>query len=357
VTSVELRRVRLPLRTAFRSAHGTESVRDAVLVRFSRDDGVEGWGECGAATAPTYWYEYAEGAWTVLRDELVPRFLCGRDLDEITGHPMAKAALRMARLDADLRSDGRSLADHLGATRDAVPAGVAVGLDEDVAAAVDAGYRWVKLKIEPGAEERVARARADHPRLGLFADANGSYGREDLDRLRRLDDLLLTAIEQPLPSDDIEGLADVSRALRTPVCLDESAISPGLVAAALDLGAGAAVSVKLARLGGIDAAVAVHDLCVSRGVAARVGGLLETGIGRAAAVALAALPGFTMAPDLSASDRYWETDLTDPIVLVDGHLSVPKGPGIGAEVHVDVVDRFTVGTWRSNSTLASQPSD
>ncbi|MCU1454904.1 MAG: hypothetical protein JWN46_3050, partial [Acidimicrobiales bacterium] len=89
---VELRRVRLALRVPFRSAHGTETHRDLVLVRLLLDDGQVGWGECSALARPTYTGEYTAGAWAVLRDELVPALL-GRRRPAVVGHPMAAAGL------------------------------------------------------------------------------------------------------------------------------------------------------------------------------------------------------------------------------------------------------------------------
>jgi O-succinylbenzoate synthase len=69
--------------------------------------------------------------------------------------------------------------------------------------------------------------------------------------------------------------------------------------------------------------------------------MLETGIGRAANVALAALPGFTLPGDTSASDRYFTTDVTAPFVLEDGQLRVPSGAGIGVDPLPDVLDEIT----------------
>jgi o-succinylbenzoate synthase len=76
--------------------------------------------------------------------------------------------------------------------------------------------------------------------------------------------------------------------------------------------------------------------------------MLETGIGRAANVALAALPGFTLPGDTSASDRYFHRDITAPFVLQDGHLAVPTGPGIGVDPDLAALDAATTGTeWIS----------
>jgi O-succinylbenzoate synthase len=355
--AVELRRVELPLVTPFRTAHGTETVKRAVLVR-AVTDAAEGWGECVALSEPGYSPEHVDGAHAVLRDSLAP-LLVGRGvaadgvadlLAPVPGNPMAKASLAMAVLDAELRATGTSLATHLGATRDRVPCGVAVGLagsiDElldTVAALVDQGYLRIKLKIEPWWD--VAPVRAVRARFGdgllLQVDANGAYTRADAAHLAELDALDLLLIEQPLAEDDLAGHAELARRIRTPVCLDESITSAATAIAAIELGACAVVNLKPGRVGGMLEAKRIHDECLVRGVPVWCGGMLETGLGRAANLALAALPGFTLPGDLSASARWFARDLTEPFVLDDGHLPVPTGPGIGVEPLPDVLDAAT----------------
>jgi O-succinylbenzoate synthase len=208
---------------------------------------------------------------------------------------------------------------------------------------VSEGYRRVKLKIEPGWDvEPVAAARHRFgAELALQVDGNGAYTVGDAARLAELDQFGLLMLEQPLPFDDLEGHAELARVVRTPVCLDESITSEGDLDRALALGACSIVNAKPARLGGVLAAKRLHDRCVERNVPLWCGGMLETGIGRAANLALAALPGFTLTGDLSASDRYFESDLTPPFVLDDGKLAVPAGPGIGVEPLADVLDAVT----------------
>lgn len=359
VEAVELRRLRLPLRSPFRAAHGTERAKEVLLVRVL-GGGAEGWGECAALAEPTYTAEYVAGAHQVLRDHLVPRVLAGGEmggsdvagaLSAVRGHRMAKAALEMAVMDAELREAGVSLAQHLGGSRPVVDAGVALGLctsAELVTAAetfVDQGYRRLKLKIEPGWDvEPVAAVRAAlGAGVDVAVDANGAYAGEGdgLAALDELDGLGLVFIEQPLAPDDLRGHAQLARRLDTPICLDESVESVAGAEVALDLGACSVLNIKPGRCGGLLEAVKVHDFCLERGVPAWCGGMLDTGIGRAANLALASLPGFTMAGDLSASDRYFEEDLTDPIVLEDGCLRVPTRPGLGVEPRHEVLERFT----------------
>jgi O-succinylbenzoate synthase len=356
IEAVELVRLRLPLVTPFRTSYGVETARDVLLVRVLAD-GAEGWGECVAGSEPTYTAEHVDGAHLVLREHLLPRLFAtpeltaeqvGLALAPVRGHPMAKASIEAALLDAELRASGVSLATHLGGQGDRVPAGVSVGiagsideLVDRVSAHVGEGYRRIKLKIEPGWDvEPVAAVREAVGDVPLQVDANSAYSIADLGHLVQLDAFDLLLVEQPLAVDDLLGHAELARSLRTPVCLDESIESIRDAALAIDLGAMAILNLKPARVGGYLEARRIHDLCVERGVPVWCGGMLETGIGRAGNVALASLPGFTLPGDTSASARYFERDLTEPFVLEDGCLRVPTGPGIGVEPDTSFIDEL-----------------
>jgi O-succinylbenzoate synthase len=262
---------------------------------------------------------------------------------------MAKSAVEMALLDAELRRSGTSLATHLGAQRTEVPAGVSVGIApvaellDAVAGYVDAGYRRVKLKIGPGADIDPVRAVREcfGNHLQVQVDANGAYRLADADTLAALDDWGLLMIEQPLAEDDLLGHAELAHRLQTPICLDESITSARAAATAIALGACRVVNIKPGRVGGYLEARRVHDVCVETGTAAWCGGMLETGIGRAANLALAALPGFTLPGDVSPSDDYLTEDLTPPLVVTDGCVAVPTGPGIGVPILTAMVEQLT----------------
>jgi len=266
---------------------------------------------------------------------------------------MAKAALETAVLDAELRAAGRPLARELGAVHDRVPCGVSVGIMDEipqlldsVAGYLDAGYVRIKLKIEPGWD--VEPVRAVRERFGddvlLQVDANTAYTLGDARQLAKLDPFDLLLIEQPLDEEDVLGHAELTKLVRTPICLDESIVSAASAAAAIRLGACSIINVKPGRVGGYLEARRIHDVCRAHGVAVWCGGMLETGIGRAANVALAALPGCTLPGDTSASDRYYQLDVTEPFVLADGHLTVPTGPGLGVTPLPDALDSVTVKT-------------
>lgn len=341
---VELRLVRLPLAQPFRSAHATRTERTIVIVRVLVDGGPDGWGECVAEPEPTYWPEYTAACWDVLRHHLVPRLLAGRPLSEVAGHHMSKAALDVAVTDATLRAEGRSLAAFLGATRHVVPTGIALGMADTVGDLVaqaehwhDEGHRAFKLKVQPGWDVdpvgAVRKALGDE--VTLVADANGAYrpGDPDHDEALRLlagDDVGLAAIEQPYAADDLVGHARLAAAVPVPVCLDESIGSLGDLETALALGACGAVCLKVGRVGGLAEALRIHDRCRQDGVPVRAGGMLETGLGRAVNLAVAALPGCTLPPDLGPSRRYFAEDLTVPFESAGGTMSVPDKPGLGA---------------------------
>lgn len=338
----------MPLVTPFRASYGVETTRDVLLLR-AETDASEGWGECAALSEPLYASEYVDGCEHVLRHHLLPRLFSAPSLDAegvapclraVEGHRMAKAAIEMAVLDAELRSRGESFSARLGGVRDHVEAGVALGIAgsvgellDAVARAVAEGYRRVKLKIEPGWDvEPVGAVRASFPDLPLQVDANGAYSVRDSGHLEPLDDLDLLLIEQPLPPDRLHDHVTLGRRLRTPICLDESIVSAVSAADAVDLGACRVVNVKPGRVGGYLEARRIHDVCRARGVPVWCGGMLETGLGRAGNAALAALPGFTLPGDLSASARYYRRDLTAPFVLDGGRLRVPQAPGLGVDV-------------------------
>jgi O-succinylbenzoate synthase len=228
---------------------------------------------------------------------------------------------------------------------------VSVGIQRDPAALVDTvgryldeGYVRIKIKIKPGRDVGdTAAVRDAFGAIPLQVDANSAYTLADVDTLAELDRFDLLLIEQPLQEDDIVDHATLAARLRTPVCLDESIVSAKAAADAIALRAASVVNVKAGRVGGYLEAVRVHDVCRDAGLPVWCGGMLETGIGRAANAALAALPGFTLPGDVSASDRFYARDIvTEPIVLDDGHVRVPTAPGLGVEIDPLALEDFTV---------------
>lgn len=356
IEGFELRRIALPIVSPFRTSFGTQTERDILIVK-AVTDGAEGWAECVTLPQPVYSPEYTEGAADVMKRYFIPAVAGVRDangvaqaLHKFKGHPMAKAALETSLLDAELRAEGRSFARELGSVHERVPCGVSVGIMDSlpelldaVGGYIDEGYVRIKLKIEPGWDVDVVRAVRE--KFGddvlLQVDANTAYTLRDARHLAKLDDFDLLLIEQPLEEEDIVGHADLAKMMKTPICLDESVTSAQTAAAAIRLGATSVINIKPGRVGGYLEARRIHDLAAAAGVPVWCGGMLETGLGRAANIALASLPGFTLPGDVSASGRFYATDITEPWVMEDGHLTVPTGPGLGVTPIPELLEEFT----------------
>ena len=367
IVEYELRRIHLPLVRPFRTSFGTQSDREVLIVKVTTDDGVIGWAECVAMSAPLYSPEYISGCLETMRDFLIPALNKASEVSALTvaellkpflGAQMAKAALETAVLDAELKTAGISLAAYLGANKTKVPCGVSVGiapsmeaLVEEVTSYVEAGYKRIKLKIEPGWDiEPVRKIRELFPDKPLQVDANQAYSRNDSKHLQQLDDFNLLLIEQPLDEHDILGHARLAKIMTTPVCLDESIISLHSAQDALELEATSVINIKPGRVGGYLESVKIHNYCLERSIPVWCGGMLETGIGRAANLALAALPGFTLPGDTSASSRFFKQDITTPFEMIDGYLDVPNGVGIGVVPDMDFMNSIT----KSVETITSK---
>jgi len=362
IESVVAHEVEMPLVRPFRTSFGTERVRHVLLLEVTTDVGV-GWGECVTSPDPLYSHEFNAAALLVLRDHLVPRVV-GRDitaqevpalLKPVRGHPMARGGLEMGALDAWLKDAGVSWGSYFGSSREWVDCGVSVGIPVDdsidtlvneVQGYLDDGYRRIKLKIQPGWD--IEPTRVIRELIGgdmrLQVDANQAYSRDSIDHLCRLDEFDLLLIEQPIHEEDYLGHKLLAERMQTPVCLDESVLSADNAESLIDYGACEIVNIKAGRVGGYLEARKIHDMAVARGIPVWCGGMEETGLGRAANVALASLPGFTLPGDTSASSRFYTLDVTEPFVMVDGRLEVPTAPGLGRTPIPDVLAQLTVAT-------------
>jgi O-succinylbenzoate synthase len=357
LNGVELRRIRMSLVAPFETSFGVQTARDILLLKAITTDG-EGWGECVAGEEPTYSSEYVDGAQQVLIRHLLPRLFAAGDLSAadvaavlrpVHGHHMAKAAIEMAVLDAELRTRGESFGQFFRAARKEVDCGVSVGIHHSIAdllktvgGYVDQGYRRIKLKIKPGWDlEPVRAVRERFGDVPLQVDANTAYSVSDGPHLARLDPFHLLLIEQPLPEEQVLAHAQLALVVQTPICLDESITSEQSASDAIELGACRVINIKPGRVGGYLEARRIHDLCLARGVPVWMGGMLETGLGRAGNVAMAAMQNFTLPGDTSASDRYYRRDITEPFVLQEGRLKVPRGPGLGVTVDEEYLDSIT----------------
>jgi O-succinylbenzoate synthase len=358
LASIHLHEIALPFVEPLRTSFGEEPFKSAILVELTTSAGVSGWGEVSTEIHPGYSSETMGTARHVLNEFLVP-LLLGKTISSPTdipaligsvrGHPMAKHGMEAAAWDAWARTNGLGLADafaaHLPAghtPRGWARVGVSIGIKPSVEATceviqkrLDQGYGRIKLKIKPGWEIELARGvRQRFPDISLMLDANSAYTLADADTLKQLDQFDLLMIEQPLGYDDIYEHRLLQPQLRTPICLDESILSADDARMALELGACKIINLKPARVGGYTESLAIYLVCAEQGAPLWVGGMMETGVGRAANLAFASLPGVTLPCDISATDRYFDPDVTNPpfVIRADSTIAVAAGVGIGVQV-------------------------
>jgi O-succinylbenzoate synthase len=360
-------------RVAYETSGSRETHQTRVIARVE-SEGAVGWGESVAPELPWYSGETPHTVWYALDEIIIPALLAAdlhqpedteRVLAWVRDHRMAKATLEMAIWDLFAKRDGRSLSKLLGGTRDRILCGVAIGIQpsieellETIRRELETGYQRVKVKIKPGWDGPVAEAiRGAFPDLPFMLDANSAYTLADVPLFRRIDAYAPTMIEQPLAYDDIVDHAALQREISTAICLDESIHTGEDARKAIELGATKVINIKAGRVGGLTSARRVHDVCREARVPVWCGGMLEMGIGRAHNVHLASLPNFSLPGDVSASERYFATEIIgEPFtVQPDGTMRVPTGPGIGVTVLEKVIRKIAVRTKQYRPSRKAPP--
>lgn len=365
IQSIELKEIHLPLIHFFETSFGRTTERRIIVVRVIERDGSEGWGECTAGEGPFYSDEWIDTAWPTLKEFLAPMIIgrevgsaCGvADLmKRVRGHRMAKAAIETACWDLEAKRAGLPLWKHLGGTQAEIACGVSIGIQdspeillEKIEKELTAGYQRIKIKIKPGWDaDIVRRVRDRFPEIRLMGDANSAYTLDDTPLFQALDQFRLMMIEQPLGHNDIFDHAKLQRAIKTPICLDESIKTANDAAHAIELGACQIINIKLGRVGGHAQAKKIEEIARRNDIPVWCGGMLESGIGRAHNIALATLPGFSLPGDVSASSRYWEEDIINPPVTVSsrGTIAAPEKAGIGFDVNLKRVESLAIRSER-----------
>ena len=380
IKSVQLYPIAMPLVERLGTSFGKEPFKAAILLRMETEEGIIGWGETSSEIRPGYSAETVGTALHVLSEFLIPQVV-GKTvtspteippmLKQIRGHPLAKHGIEAMVWDALAKANDMSLAALFAsylpeghASRGYATVGVSIGIQDTVADTLKIiekrlgeGYDRIKLKIKPGWDvELAAGVREAYPNITMMLDANSAYTLKDAEHLKQLDRFGLLMIEQPLAYHDIYEHGKLQPQLQTPVCLDESILSANDVRLALDLAACKIINLKPARVSGYTESLEIYKLCVEHEVPLWIGGLLETGVGRAANLAFASLPGVTLPCDISATSRYYDPDIADPPFVLgeNSTIDVPTGPGIGVEVQMDRVQE-AVARWQSQYPYAYPP--
>jgi O-succinylbenzoate synthase len=360
IDALSLYHIRLPLVAPFATSFGSIDHKECLLVELQAE-GLTGYGESAVERDPGYSYETTGTAWHILKEFVAPLIL-GQDVVDaadfqrrvasIRGHHLAKAGVEMALWDLFGKREGVSLKELFGGERDKVEVGVSIGIQESASdlvrtaeGYVEQGYNRLKIKIKPGRDvEDTSAVRKAFPDIRLQVDANSAYTLETSETLRPLDQLDLLLIEQPLYEDDIWDHRVLQKKFKTPICLDESVISPRHARYAIEMGACRIINIKPGRVGGLSQGVEIHDMCRAQGMPVWCGGMLETGVGRASNLAIASLPGFTLPGDISASDRYFPRDITHEHFTLnpDSTIDVPDAPGLGVTIDQEALQKFTL---------------
>lgn len=342
VSRMDVIQIKTPFVKPFETSFARFVERDALLVKLYTPD-FTGYGECKAFFAPLYNPEDNVTCLHVIRDLIAPVIL-NREVEGpedfmkqvsfIRGNRLAIAAVENAFWEIKSQIERKPLKNLLGGTQNEVKVGVSIGIAQDVKELLHSievflaeGYHRTKIKIRPGWDLSVLKeVRKNYPDITLTVDANSDYSLADIDLFRAMDEFNLEYIEQPLADDDIVDHAVLQKAIKTPICLDESIVSLDSARHAIELGSCRVINVKSSRCGGLVEAVKIHDLCMQKGVLAWVGGMCELGIGQAQNIAFASLPNFQdLAHDIPASKRFFAQEVTCPAIEVTsaGTIIVP----------------------------------
>jgi O-succinylbenzoate synthase len=361
IKHIQLHTVALPFLEILKTSFGSDPYKVTVLVELTTAEGTTGWGEITVEVSPGYAAETPVVAEHIAINFLIPKLIgqvitnpadATRIMRPVRGFNHTKFGIEAAVWDALAQHNDMRLADLFAsylppdhAPRPVANVGVSIGIKDSYEATIATiqkrlaeGYRRIKLKIAPGWDVGLGRAvRAALPDIMLMLDANSAYTLKDADHLAQLDDLNLLMIEQPLAEDDIYEHSQLQPRLKTPICLDESIKNANDLRLALHLGACRVLNLKPVRVGGYVESLEIYRVCVEHNLPLWIGGMMETGVGRAANVAFASLPGVTLPCDISATNRYYDPDLADPpFVLGEGStLAVLAGPGLGVTVRPD----------------------
>lgn len=367
IREVILHRMVMRLKDPFTTSFGTFQEKEFFIIEMIDEEGYSGFGESVAFTSPWYSEETVETNKHMMEKFLIPLLLKApiHHPDEVTQrfqsirrNNMAKAALEGAVWDLYAKRNQTPLFRAIGGTRQQIDVGISIGIQPTakdllhvVEGFVKEGYKRLKIKIKPGYDYKMLKEVRKHfPDTFMMADANSAYTLKDIELLKKLDDLDLMMIEQPLSHDDIIDHAKLQAELSTPICLDESIHSFEDARKAVELGSCKIINIKIGRVGGITESKKIHDYCAKLGIAVWCGGMLEAGIGRAHNIAITTLPQFVMPGDTAASSRYWDKDIIEPEVMVNnGVITLPDKPGIGYEV-----DRQALESFRIDKTVYGQ---
>ncbi|MDW8126932.1 MAG: dipeptide epimerase, partial [Candidatus Bipolaricaulota bacterium] len=297
VERVEVFLFRFKLEKPFRIALGATTEKTEIVVAVYDDHGRVGWGE---ASPSAVILGCTPDSILASLDLLVPTIL-NEDPRRIShlvdkmdrallGNAAAKAALDLALHDLVGQIYGEPVWRLLGGSlAEPVETDFTVGIDEpermaaEARVLVAAGFRAIKVKVGEEPRKDVARVRAVREAIGegvrMWIDANQGWTRaQAVWALARLSEYGVEFVEQPVPAEDLEGMAWVRKRSPIPVMADESVHSPADALRAIRLGACDYVNIKLMKAGGLLRAKEIAAICKHAGLPNMIGGMVESNL-------------------------------------------------------------------------------
>jgi o-succinylbenzoate synthase len=356
-----LRRIKIPMREPFRISNGAVSEKESIIIELCSGNAT-GYGEASPMSGSFYSNETPESTWKALANDLIPDLLSrtilnpiayAESLNEYACEPFARAGIEGAVWDLFAAIHGTTIRELLGAPSGSIASGLAVGIYDSIEELLERiafyyqdGYHRVKIKIAPGWD--VEPLRAVRKRFGdipLMVDANAAYDyKEHSSLLRSLDTFHLMMIEQPLAAHALPEMAELSKTMKTPICLDESADSMNALEEIIHVRAASIINIKVQRVGGLWNARKMHDRALEAGLKCWLGTMPELGIASVQALEIGTLPGFVYPTDIEESSRWFVDDIIVPPITItpDGFIDLPNNGPMHYSVDSEKLEHDTI---------------
>ncbi len=364
VKKIELFHIRMPLNFNFKTSQTSMNYRETIIVKVYDEFNNKGYGEVVSFNDPFYTNETLAISKEVLINEYIPKLILKsiehpydihKDID--TEYPMALAGLENALIDLYSKRTRKSIMELAfnEKTNEQIYAGIVLGdlesskIIKEIEVYKKEGYTRFKIKIKPeDGFKKLKAIREIYSDIKLLADANKSYSIEQINELKKFDELNLLCIEEPLDSESLLDYQKLQKELKTPICLDESIQTVKDLNAAIKLKAFKALNIKIGRVGGLYYAKQMIELCRENNIKYWIGSMVESGISKVLHVHLASLQDTYIPGDLSSSKRYFERDVIKPeIIAENGIIKVPRGYGLGVKVKEEVLKDLTIDYFKN----------
>lgn len=356
---IELFHIRIPLNFFFKTAKASMEYRETIILKITDEFGNKGYGEVVAFNEPFYTNETLMESKKILMKRYIPTLINKElihpfDIHKFIGtsYPMTLAGLENALVDLFAKVQKKSIIDFVfnEVTNNEVYGGIVLG-DLDTYTLIKLikdylkdGYIRFKLKVKPeDGFKKLKAIRAVFPDLQLLADANKSYNLEQIEQLKKLDELNLLCIEEPLDTSDFLQYQLLQKELKTPICLDESIQTIEDLTLGIKLKSFQVLNLKIGRVGGLYYAKEMINLCRENDIKYWIGSMVESGVSKILHVHLSSLKDVYIPGDLSSSQRYFEKDIINPEIIAEsGKIKIPKGHGLGVEIDEALLNNYTI---------------